>query len=81
MDIKKELDVFRAWGCEYGFYIIQEEHMLYGVYGGLTSTLAKFYGEDLVKELTEIKVDRNQRWFEGIEQARDYLNHLNNGKE
>ena len=76
MDIKKELDVFRAWGCEYGFYIIQEENMLYGVYGGLTSTLAKFYGEDLVKELTEIKVDRNQRWFGDVEEVIEYLSQL-----
>ena len=79
--MKKELDVFRAWGCEYGFYIIQEENMLYGVYGGLTSDLAKFYGNDLVKELTEIKVDKNQRWFEGVEQVKDYLSEVEHEEE
>ena len=79
--MEKEVDVFTVFGSEYGFYIIIDENKIYGKYGGLTTDLAKFYGNDLVKELTKIKVDKNELWFEGVEQVKDYLSEVEHEEE
>ena len=78
--MKKELDSFPVWGTGTAIYVVEENKSVYGQYGGIGSTYAKLHGEDLVRELTRIKVDKNQFWFESRTDVIDYLKEIKEGE-
>ena len=74
--MKKELDSFPAWGTDTALYVVQEGPELFVQYGGIGSGFAKLYGEDIIRALTEIKVDKNQFWFGTKEEVIEYLEEI-----
>ena len=77
--MKKELDAFPAWGTGTALYVVQEGTNLFVQYGGIESDYAKLYGEDIVRALTEIKVDKNEFWFESRTDVIEYLKKIKEG--
>ena len=75
--MKKELDSFPAWGTDTALYIIcDNEKEIYGQFGGIQSSYAKLYNEQLINTLVDLKVDRNEHWFTDKEEVIEYLEEI-----